>query len=896
MDTPEGRENFRLAIQHLDSDLKALCSGALSLLEKSRENDACNSEDPKILAAGWMLSVCQIPGPSIEKLNLQLVEGIGSTGASTGASAATPGFTTPEAALLNGVADFVTTRAKEELISFLVADYAKKICGRLLGSLPVRDAFPRTCDILLGDGGEKDPALIDVSRISAMFQGALRDDLKDLPPLMLQTLLAKTSEETKDEFGEFAPLLLHLITQHRKGVPLSTASDRIILNLKCGDPNAPWDSLACNSFLLNAQIKYLLDPNGPLGNANHSSIDIPKDSKSYLEKITPLRRWSDFKKAKIHANQDISSISGWADAQFVDRDPHWCAAALLVAAGSAPTAPTTVSGKLRDLALGIDRASEICTQELPTCECGQLTTGCKSDQDLSCNAKVSQCKADPASAKCRDASNNCHQCTVKETICKGRTPSTRCEEALGRFREIKTIASTWMGLAEMTYRSIEAVKRGEDALLVSSKAMKEFDCGYDPNDTSAKWDGERDLACSIRLAGVITGAIATTQPSWRSVDFKKPDQIEVYSASLRGSIKTELGRPEESGLSQWIKNKYNLEISSDEPNDDYQNLITRAKRLLPEIREIRNAMEAAQDPNMRSTEERKEAAHRVIRAVVTFWRDGLEQGTPSDLEGRATRIVDEIADVWEAAEDRKYAAMLTSLSSVVSDLGLHLPLPDEVQQGLPLITALAGAETAGDVSAALEKYAAPLGTWRDKQRRVNGIWFTAFAGGTVGREFVSGSAGAELAAFVPIGVDFVKGPYGLFASILDVGTLASLRIQGTKPNMKNAPANSATDTADTKLKHVFSPGLYWRRSIRNTPFVYGLGGSWVPGLRDGMQKSMPNLNVYRINAFLSIDVSIVAIHRGRLRAQVNQDSKAGGSTPEHSTQPATSVSDGPVSP
>ena len=165
----------------------------------------------------------------------------GAAGAAAGATptASLAGF---ESNLLNGLADFLVTRSKEEALLYLQEQIAEKFCKD-----DAKILIPRTCDAILNLD-----ASLSIAAIGTTLNAAARRDLALLPDGVLQVL---SNHDTK-RFGLYESLrLLYAVVLEVRGgrIPLEVARSIHGLPLRsCEAQSSPQGAdLACErAFLL----------------------------------------------------------------------------------------------------------------------------------------------------------------------------------------------------------------------------------------------------------------------------------------------------------------------------------------------------------------------------------------------------------------------------------------------------------------------------------------------------------------------------------------------------------------------------------------------------------------------------------------------------------------------
>ncbi len=102
-----------------------------------------------------------------------------------GATAAPARFESKE--VLTGLADFVATRARKEILDFLAREFGGRICNTNMRGIAVSSYFSETCHLLQADGGEVET----ISEFGSSLQRAIEHDLGDLLPALLNAATDK---------------------------------------------------------------------------------------------------------------------------------------------------------------------------------------------------------------------------------------------------------------------------------------------------------------------------------------------------------------------------------------------------------------------------------------------------------------------------------------------------------------------------------------------------------------------------------------------------------------------------------------------------------------------------------------------------------------------------------
>lgn len=229
------------------------------------------------------------------------------------------------------------------------------------------------------------------------------------------------------------------------------------------------------------------------------------------------------------------------------------------------------------------------------------------------------------------------------------------------------------------------------------------------------------------------------------------------------------------------------------------------------------------------------------------------------------RLPASLASFLSALARRSLADVIVQAARISSDVARSLPdhdspgmeIPEGVLRVLNLGADLAAARSAEQVSAVIESFAAPVGSWRLKSRNRFSIWLNGAFGLAGGAEYTrshTDSSGVSRPGewacqgqfFAPVGVDLswgfpADGHLGFFVSLIDVGALAPL-------------SSNSANTSFNALSFV-APGLYFRWGLSEIPLIFGLGASHRPFSRtvDGTDQALAATTV---SAFVAVDIPI----------------------------------------
>ena len=252
-----------------------------------------------------------------------------------------------------------------------------------------------------------------------------------------------------------------------------------------------------------------------------------------------------------------------------------------------------------------------------------------------------------------------------------------------------------------------------------------------------------------------------------------------------------------------------------------------------------------------------------------------EQLKLTNLNGqRDIRVAVESIEAVAAAVSGDYTTALRTTFKIGG-----LDIPQGLREFGAFVVALSEATDPEAVRGALEAAAAPVGSWRLKKASPS-ITITALVGVGGGIEGIANAQGVErgnlpgkgklsrataLGFFVPLGLDFSTGgsnDVGLFLSLLDLGQYGWARVSAVNKTTEMNITEASIDSNVNAL-NLLSLGAYARVRLGDSPFVFGVGGSYSPGLRQIRvvgDDEPRTFSMWRGLAFLAVDVTLFPIH------------------------------------
>jgi len=665
-----------------------------------------------------------------------------------------------ESSLVNGMADFVVSRAKAEVIQYVVSEFGKDLC-RPDGNWDVASFFPNTCDLVVG---RDEVASLSIRQLGTVFRVALLKDLERLLPEAFNATLRTQFPDRMRQHKELALRLADLMEAVRAGEnPMA-----MLVTRAPAFPCSARRQMGCAFRMVGVALEALVtlpaedvdwtddDQTPSLLTAASARV------RARLARDRHLAAW--FRKK---AQPDLLRYLGTvvAAARRLERKASWASS------DRAPGVP--VDPAVEKLTAGVFKAAFVV----------------RGDKDALGVLEGSQ-------------------------------------EAMSALDE-------WLGAGRAMIAVIEGLWRGENPIALAVAAKDIIPCR-----------GADDVSCGFRVVALGLSAIVsesgtswdTFQEAAGSADVIKSAQLlEERMNAIAGKLDDLVAGSGDVNLKRW----YDKHCSSPALKRYFmQRLFMAARRTTAVLRQL-------VDAPVHELEKRKLMALELVATALGIWQNGLGAILPPDKKERAEKLIDSIQAAKMALSAGDVGGYLVALYSTAKELGVPDPFPPPVRRYMPLVVDLLAARQARDVSAALERYAEPVGSWRRKRASRFLASLTSFVGATGGAEWIDGDRAGTAAMFAPVGIDISSGAWGAYVSVIDLGTLTAARIEDSNVEAPNA-----------SVVQVLSPGLFLRWAPFKSPFVIGVGGSVVPGVH-GPDDGNERLAI-RVHAFAAVDVTILA--------------------------------------
>lgn len=247
-------------------------------------------------------------------------------------------------------------------------------------------------------------------------------------------------------------------------------------------------------------------------------------------------------------------------------------------------------------------------------------------------------------------------------------------------------------------------------------------------------------------------------------------------------------------------------------------------------------------------------------AIAESWATVIDGWSPKDTA--LVRTISDLRVVATGLASREYAQAATGILSVANRSGVAgIQIPAGTQQFVSFVTASAQATSTDDFAKTLESFAAPVESYRTKRTATHTYFvINGYLGASAGREISNGGGSGYAGAAAPVGVEVGWGNLGghqwsfsLFAQAIDVGALASYRMNASTDDLASEPK--------VGFAQVFSPGGSLLFGIPHIPLTFGPGWNVVPQLRKVTAAGVTTdqkRNATRFAFMLGVDIPIFA--------------------------------------
>ncbi|MBN1609605.1 MAG: hypothetical protein JW940_23435 [Polyangiaceae bacterium] len=410
-----------------------------------------------------------------------------------------------------------------------------------------------------------------------------------------------------------------------------------------------------------------------------------------------------------------------------------------------------------------------------------------------------------------------------------------------------------------------------------------------PQPCARAW--QRFTSLADLLSTLSTLPAATTEPT-NTIVTALQDRLEHQMDLVRGDlqrIQSELDQLQKPAVSHTPPGRHSERSAPAGAGSDAES--KKLQRLQRKLEGIQRRLQRTQQL-LEHIETDRDEATRLVALARSVWRSAQtirDQGLSAESAGRLLRtssalvsrsycwgnpecstqtpaLVTDTTAIVDALLQRDYANAFGSLLGSAELRGQLDAASPRLAGTVAALGDIAAADSSDGVVDALERYASPVGSWRDKYETDGGLALTGLAGMLGAFEIPTQSEferGTSLAPLLAVGPElYVSGKVfrlSLFASIVDVGAITTVKVS------KDDHSDELLDTEtipDPELVQLFVPGLYATVSLGKSPFVLGGGCSYVPQLRRAQSPGPTDpatSDVLRCGAALAVDIHLMPL-------------------------------------
>lgn len=298
--------------------------------------------------------------------------------------------------------------------------------------------------------------------------------------------------------------------------------------------------------------------------------------------------------------------------------------------------------------------------------------------------------------------------------------------------------------------------------------------------------------------------------------------------------------------------------------------VNASEKLLDEIKSMASDFREGSATGAEKAKRFFDFSHTAID-LIFLSQESICVGTPAHCtpasplyRNSAHRVV----EIIEAIQKKDYSTGFRKSFQVIEELSTtRIALPPGLTKIALMASDIANADSVSEIKKILDGAILPVGSFRVKRESNFSVHVNAYPGLSAGIEFVDkgglkNKGAAHISPFVPLGFDLSWGKTknsksksnGIFISLVDLGTVASYRIQN-----QESDENKAAETPDIKWQQLISPGLFYVHGVKDSPLSWGFGGQLNPSLReitDQNEVKLNKANAIKLSLFLSVDIPL----------------------------------------
>ncbi len=371
----------------------------------------------------------------------------------------------------------------------------------------------------------------------------------------------------------------------------------------------------------------------------------------------------------------------------------------------------------------------------------------------------------------------------------------------------------------------------------------------------------------LKASNIISQSLRASDPEryWITQDeftaFRDADFTKIYLGLLYQQFKTSAIKIRGRQVTETLK-KFAIRIK------DAQDAIDNLRPVFAEIEQVLKQLQ-------NTTEEGNAANYLVLSnsfmnimstsnaGLIASGETFLPNSRTTDIEFLLTHAFNLVADV----RTKSYSAAVIELSLILEKMSVKEEFVVGIIKYGSFMANVATARTAEEVQQAIEVVALPPGSYRVKRESAVNVSLNGYVGFYGGNEYMAASEkrnSFSAGLFAPVGFAFSRGKIGssekkggksltFFASVLDLGALASFRFNDDQTNV----------ASDIHFEDIFAPGGFFIWGFGKAPICFGAGVQMGPSLREVDPTGNPDINkdyYVRTSAFLVVDIPFLNLY------------------------------------
>jgi len=582
-----------------------------------------------------------------------------------------------QGAAINGLADFLVTRAKAEVQNYLAETFTSKLCARKLRGVAIETYFPETCSLLTGRFSDEEFTL---RSLGSAAQRSLENDLLGLLPALLN---GAQTVEVKGAAAAFE-LVFNGDTTALEALPCEETWDCVLKVV-----GRIWSGTTPAEVLKDAAVSKWATKH--LGEAATAALD-DLAALAKAAKIPSLH--AILRILEKHASSDVKAeLERWEAPIKVAQAIHALARFFLdpkteEVIRMMPDAVCEIveTDKFEDDYACLVLAIAVAWAEQPLASYPHLERWVTSrlgekykKTKLVLEEQVRWETFRDAIGKVRDrSSSKLSRISGVLEVVHGAVREEFRDQVDAILGKTGDRLSSIADLATVGFHTGQALLRGEHPARVFVAAARKVPCKDDS-----------DLACALQLSGHVVEIVISMRP-WPRLDGTDPlqgEELVSYASEVADRLGKVLKMEEHADLSAWTTKTFGAiaKTSMSEgtrTTRDIRALITGLVRVAIELEsELTPPVAPAVFPGAEGdsdddVDEHGRRAERIIAHGASFFRVIIENGlSDTEIQERALSVVDKMTALLAATVRHDLSTFAAEMMDLARILGMPEPFP-----------------------------------------------------------------------------------------------------------------------------------------------------------------------------------------------------------------------------